>query len=77
MNLAYTNLPDAAITECESLLDRGNHNDPGGLVRESDGGVVKARNTSMTATVPSARLAPSSRLWMEIFILGSDSVART
>ena len=38
MNLAYTNLSDAAITECESLLDRADHNDAGGPVRESNGG---------------------------------------
>ena len=31
--------------------------------------VVKARNTSTTATVPAARVAPSIRLWMEISIL--------
>ena len=30
--------------------------------------VVKARNTSMTATLPIARVAPSRRLWIEIFI---------
>jgi len=30
--------------------------------------VVKARNTSITATVPVARLAPSRRLWFEISI---------
>jgi hypothetical protein len=30
--------------------------------------VVKARNTSMTATVPFARDAPSRRLWIEISI---------
>jgi hypothetical protein len=30
--------------------------------------VVKARNTSMTATVPIARVAPSRRLWIEISI---------
>jgi hypothetical protein len=30
--------------------------------------VVKARNTSMIATAPVARVAPSSRLWIEIFI---------
>jgi hypothetical protein len=28
--------------------------------------VVKARNTSMIATVPVARVAPSSKLWIEI-----------
>jgi hypothetical protein len=30
--------------------------------------VVKARNTSMTATVPVARSAPSKRLWIDISI---------
>jgi cell division GTPase FtsZ len=30
--------------------------------------VVKARNTSMTATVPATRIAPSRRLWIEISI---------
>lgn len=30
--------------------------------------VVKARNTSITATVPVARCAPSRRLWIEIFM---------
>src|SRR5438552_685763 len=36
--------------------------------------VVKARNTSMTATVPVARLAPSKRLWIEISIPSSDGI---
>jgi hypothetical protein len=31
--------------------------------------VVKARKTSMTATMPVARFAPSSRLWIEIAIV--------
>lgn len=30
--------------------------------------VVKARNTSMTATVPVARIAPFRRLWIETSI---------
>ena len=30
--------------------------------------VVKARKTSMTATEPVARVAPSRRLWIEISI---------
>src|SRR5262245_45810223 len=37
MNLADANLPDAALTECESLLDRADHDDAGGAVCESDG----------------------------------------
>src|SRR6516225_7888828 len=34
--------------------------------------VVKARNTSMTATVPVARVAPSRRLWIEISIASAS-----
>ena len=37
MNLAHTHLPDPAITECESFLDRADHDDAGGPVREGDG----------------------------------------
>jgi hypothetical protein len=35
---------------------------------------VNARNTSMIATVPIARVAPSRRLWIEIFTPSSDGV---
>ena len=38
MNLADAHLPNAALTECESLLDRADHDDAGGAVCESDGG---------------------------------------
>ena len=34
--------------------------------------VVKALNTSMTATVPVARVAPSRRLWIEISIASAS-----
>jgi hypothetical protein len=36
--------------------------------------VVNARNTSMTATVPSARLAPSRRLWIAISMVSASLV---
>jgi len=36
------------------------------LFDQATAAVVKARKTSMTATEPVARVAPSSRLWMEI-----------
>jgi hypothetical protein len=35
--------------------------------------VVKARKTSMIATVPVARVAPSRRLWIEISMIGLNS----
>lgn len=38
--------------------------------------VVNARNTSITATVPVARIAPSRRLWIKISTRRSDSVVK-
>lgn len=39
----------------------------GNLLRCTTAAVVKPRNTSIAATVPIARVAPSRRLWIEIF----------
>src|ERR1700730_8485058 len=38
------------------------------LFARATAAVVKARNTSMTATEPVARVAPARRLWIEVSI---------
>jgi hypothetical protein len=42
-------------------------------LRSATAAVVKARKVSITATAPFAFLAPSKRLWIEIFIAAAVS----
>jgi hypothetical protein len=50
-----------------------NHDDPRSAIRQGDAAAVKARNASLAATAPTAFLAASKRLWIEIVIAPAAS----
>jgi hypothetical protein len=67
-DLSHTDQPGTGLAECEASSTVRTITIRDAPFAKATAAVVKARNTSITATVPVARLAPSRRLWFEISI---------